>query len=151
GMLWQPVTGSQVSAVQALPSLQFGAAPGAQSPAWHVSAPLQTVASAQAVPSATLTCLQPVTGSQLSVVQGLPSLQLRAVPAAHTPPWQVSAPLQTFPSLHAVPFSRGGFAQPVTGSQLSAVQGFESSQLMGGPAMQTLLWQVSAPLQTLPS
>jgi hypothetical protein len=151
GTFRQPVTGSQLSAVQPLPSLQLGAAPGVQIPDWQVSAPLQTVASAQVVPFARLTCWQPVTGSQLSVVQTLPSLQLRAVPAVHTPPWQVSAPLQTLASAQEVPFSRGGFAQPDTGSQLSFVQGFESLQLMGGPAIQTLLWQVSAPLQTLPS
>jgi hypothetical protein len=151
GRFRQPVTGSQLSVVQGLLSLQLGAVPGVQVPAWHVSAPLQTVVSAQLVPFATLTCWQPVTGSQLSVVQTFESLQLRAVPAVHTPPWQVSAPLQMLVSAHEVPFKRGVFWQPKLGSQLSDVHTFESLQLSGVPAVHVLLWQVSAPLQTLPS
>jgi hypothetical protein len=49
-------------------------------------------------------CVQPLTGLQASVVQALPSLQLSGVPAAHTPAWHVSLPLQTVPSAHEVPF-----------------------------------------------
>jgi hypothetical protein len=40
----------------------------------------------------------------VSVVQGLLSLQLSAVPLVQMPAWQVSAPLHTFPSLHDKPF-----------------------------------------------
>jgi hypothetical protein len=69
----------------------------------------------------------------------LPSLQLSAVPAVHVPPWQVSPPLQTLPSLHEVPFSTGVLAQPVTGSQLSVVQTLPSLQLSGVPAPQAPL------------
>jgi len=52
--------------------------------------------------------LQPLAGSQLSVVQLLPSLQVSGVPAAHAPDWQVSAPLHVFPSPHAVPLATAG-------------------------------------------
>ena len=62
-------------------------------------------------------CAQPLTVLQLSAVQALPSLQLRAVPAVQVPPWQVSAPLQTFASAHDVPFRTAVAVQPKTGLQ----------------------------------
>jgi hypothetical protein len=77
----------------------------------------------------------PKTGSQLSVVQTLPSSQLSAVPAVHVPAWHVSLPLQTSPSRHGVPLTTGLLWQPVTGSQLSVVQTLPSSQLSGVPAV----------------
>jgi hypothetical protein len=52
--------------------------------------------------------VQPLAGSQLSVVQPFPSLQVSAVPAAHVPDWQVSAPLHALPSPHAVPLATAG-------------------------------------------
>ena len=82
------------------PSLQLGGTPAAHVPAWHVSAPLHTVASAHDVPFATAMFWQPSTGSQESVVQTLPSLQLSALPAVQVATWQVSAPLHTVPSAH---------------------------------------------------
>jgi hypothetical protein len=42
---------------------------------------------------------------QLSAVHTFPSLQLSAVPAVQVPDWQLSAPLQTLPSRHAVPLA----------------------------------------------
>jgi hypothetical protein len=86
GVCWQPLVALQLSVVHAFESLQLSAVPAAQTPVWQVSAPLHTVVSAQLVPFATLACWQPVTGSQLSVLQTFESLQLRAVPAVHTPP-----------------------------------------------------------------
>ena len=69
--------------------------------------------------------VQPVLELQPSLVQGLPSLQLSAVPAVHAPPWQVSAPLQTLPSLQAVPFATAvDWQWPAV--QVSVVQGFPS-------------------------
>jgi hypothetical protein len=47
----------------------------------------------------------PVAGLQESVVQTLPSLHTSGVPPVQVPFWQVSAPLQRFPSLHDVPFA----------------------------------------------
>ncbi len=73
----------------------------------------------------------------MSLVHGLPSSQLSAVPAAHVPAWHVSAPLHTFPSLHEVPFATAVCWQPCTGSQVSVVQGLLSLQLGSVPAVQT--------------
>jgi hypothetical protein len=79
------------------------------------------------------------------------SLQLGGVPAVQVPDWQVSAPLQALPSGHAVPFVTDGFWHPVAGLQLSVVQAFPSLQVSAVPAAQVPDWQVSAPLQALPS
>ena len=65
--------------------MQLSAVPGAHVPAWHVSAPLHTFPSLHEVPLATAVCWQPCTGSHVSVVQGLLSLQLGSVPAVQTP------------------------------------------------------------------
>ena len=73
----------------------------------------------------------------MSVVQGLLSLQLSAVPGVHAPAWHVSAPLQTFPSLHEAPFANDVCWHPATGSQVSVVQGLLSLQLGSGPAVHT--------------
>jgi hypothetical protein len=94
---------------------------------------------------------QPVVALQLSVVHTLLSLQLRGVPAAHAPPWQVSAPLHTVPSGQAVPFATATFWQPFVALQLSVVHTFPSLQLSGVPAVHTPAWQVSAPLHTVVS
>ena len=85
GVWVQPVTGLQASVVHALPSSQLSADPGVQTPIWHVSLPLQTLPSLHDVPFVTFTCWHPATGSHVSVVQGLPSLQLSDVPAWQTP------------------------------------------------------------------
>ena len=101
-----------MSVVQGLASAQLRADPGVQAPAWQVSAPLHTFPSLHDVPFATARLRQPATGSQLSVVHGLLSLQLSGAPGEHTPSWQVSAPLHTFPSPHEVPSSSGTCRQP---------------------------------------
>jgi hypothetical protein len=137
---WQPRTGSQVSVVHGLPSSQLSGAPLTHSPPWHVSPPLQTVASPHDVPFVTARFTQPEIALQVSVVQGLLSLQLSAVPAVHTPPWHVSLPLHTLESLHAVPFVTGVCRQPRTGSQVSTVHTVPSSQLGGIPGVHTPLW-----------
>jgi hypothetical protein len=151
GVFVQPLMALQASVVHALPSLQLSAGPGVQTPLWQVSAPLQTVLSAHDVPLGTATFWHPTTGSQLSVVQTLLSLQLSAVPAAQTPLWHVSLPLQTVPSAHGVPFRTGTWVHPKAGSQLSVVQTLESLQLSAVPGVHAPFWQVSLPLQTLPS
>jgi hypothetical protein len=112
---------------------------------------LQTSPSAHGVPFVTGVLEHPKTALQLSVVQTLPSLQVSGVPPVQTPAWQVSAPLQTVPSAHAVPFRTGVLAQPVAGLQLSEVQTLPSLQLSGVPVVQVPLWQVSTPSQTSPS
>jgi hypothetical protein len=102
----------------------------------------------------------------------------------HTPAWQVSAPLQAFPSEHELPLARtefwqlpltqvsavhglrslqsaltvqlwqpgiGVFWHPVTALQVSVVQALPSLQLGAVPGVQMPTWQVSRPLQTVPS
>jgi hypothetical protein len=56
-----PVAGLQPSAVQTLPSLQLGAVPAVQTPAWHVSAPSQASPSLHDVPFRTGVVVQPKT------------------------------------------------------------------------------------------
>src|SRR5438445_663694 len=146
-----PLSGSQVSVVHGLLSLQLSAVPPMQMPARQVSAPLHTLPSLHEVPFASAVCWQPASWSQVSVVQGLLSLQLSGVPALQAPAWQVSAPLHTFPSPHGVPFTTGTFRQPVAGSQLSVVQGLLSLHSSGVPPVHAPAWQVSAPLQRSPS
>jgi hypothetical protein len=139
GVFWQPLTGWQLSVVQLSPSLQLSPVPAVHTPLWQVSAPLHTLPSLQEVPFNTGVVVQPNTGSQLSVVHTLESLQLSAVPVVHTPPWQVSLPLHTLPSLQDVPFSTAVFWQPVAGLQLSVVHTLESLQLSAVPAVHTPL------------
>jgi hypothetical protein len=151
GAFWQPVTLLQLSVVHAFPSLQLSAEPAAHVPFWHVSAPLQTFASAHGVPFRTAAAVQPKDGLQLSVVHTLPSLQTSAVPAVHVPLWHVSGPLQTFPSEHEVPFSTADVVHPVAGLQPSVVHTLPSLQTSGVPPAHAPPWQDSGPLQTLPS
>ena len=146
-----PVTGSQASLVHRLPSLHTSGVPNAHSPLWQVSLPLQMLPSLHEVPLMSGTFAQPVAGSQVSVVQGLESLQTGGAPSVHTPLWQVSLPLQRSPSGQSVPFNTGGFSQPKTGSQESLVHTLASSQSSGVPSTQTAVWHSSTPLQTLPS
>jgi hypothetical protein len=80
-------------------------------------------------------------------VHWLPSLQSSGVPAVQVPAWQVSVPLQSVPSRQGVPSVTGGFWQPRSESQLSAVQTFPSSQFGGGPPIQIPLTQESAVVQ----
>jgi hypothetical protein len=147
----QPSTGSQLSVVQALSSSQSSGVPPPQIPFVHVSAPLQTLPSAQDVPLARFPCWQPRAGAQLSVVQGLPSLQSSGDPPAQTPAWQSSFPLQRFASPHPLPFATEVKTQPLAGWQVSLVQTFPSLQTSGAGTVQTPAWQVSAPLQASPS
>jgi hypothetical protein len=64
----------------------------------------------------------------------------------------VSSPLQALPSEHDVPAATGVCTQPPFASQLSAVQGWWSSQSSRGPAAQTPApSHCSAPLHASPS
>ena len=91
--------------VQGLLSLQLSGVPAVQAPAWHVSLPSHAFPSLHGVPFASAVLRQPASGSHVSAVHGLLSLQLRAAPAVQIPDRHVSAPLHTFPSLHDVPFA----------------------------------------------
>src|SRR5438093_98003 len=148
---WQPVTGSQMSVVHGFPSSQLRDDPAVQVPDRHVSAPLHTLPSLHEVPFASAVRRHPLSGSQVSVVHGLLSLQLSAVPAVQVPARHVSLPSHALPSLHVPSFARALPWQPVSGSQVSVVHGLLSLQLRAAPAVQIPDRHVSAPLHTFPS
>ena len=92
----QPVPLLQLSAVQALLSLQSRVLLPPQLP------PLQTSPAVQASPSLQLVVLlvktQPLLGLQLSLVQPLPSLHVTALAPLQAPPPQTSLLVQALPS-----------------------------------------------------
>ncbi len=91
---------------------------------------------------------QPLVELQESVVQGFPSLQVRAP----VPGWQVPEPLHASPtvqgllSVQEVPAGAALVLQPPPKRHKSSVQGFPSSQFCVVPAR-----QVPDPLQESPS
>src|SRR5207245_7289140 len=89
GVLTQPEAGLQLSSVQALPSLQFGAAPPTQTPPAQVSAVVQALRTLHGAGFGGFR--QPPAGSQRSSGRGLPRSPLRAGPPAQTQPAEVSA------------------------------------------------------------
>ena len=93
----------QASDVQELLSLQTVAAPGLHAELAQTSPTVHELPSLQGRVLGMLA--QPALASQLSLVQGLLSLQLTAAPAVQTPDLQVSLALQTEPSASQPPFS----------------------------------------------
>jgi hypothetical protein len=142
-----PVPGSQLSSVQTLPSLQFGAGPPTHVPPVQVSAVVQALLSSHG--ALLLACVQPLAGLQLSSVQTLLSSQSSAGPLPQAPPLQVSVVVQASPSLHGAVLL--ACTHPVMVLQLSSVQTFPSSQLGGGPPTQAPLLQASFVVQASPS
>src|SRR5262245_8032416 len=122
-------------------------------PLWQVSLPLHGFPSLQPAPSGRAVCLQlPRVLSQPSVVHGSPSSQFGGVPLWQTPPKQVSAPLQTLPSLQEVPL--GGAWPAVQTPERQVSRPLQTKPSLhaapsGGtaPLTQTPAWQVSTPLQ----
>lgn len=97
-----PLALSQESLVQALPSAQTLVAPGTQPAETHWSPTVHALPSVHG--EALALCTQPVSLSQESSVQGLPSSQLRPAPAEHTPFTHVSLVVHTLPSAsHGLP------------------------------------------------
>src|SRR4029453_12304827 len=97
-------------------------------------------------------CAQrPAVSSQESTGRFLPSSQLRGVPATHVPPRQTLGPVQKLPAPQVVPLATAALTHPRAGSQESVVQALPSAQASAVPARQEPFWQVSAPLQALPS
>jgi hypothetical protein len=124
GVWLHPRTGSQLSVVHGLLSLQFSGVPATQ----------------------------PVAGLQLPIpLHTLLPLHCRGVPV-HVPLVHTLSPVvQALLSLQAVPFSGVGLlTHPATGSQLSAVHGLLSLQFSGVPATHPVAGLQVAPLQTLP-
>ena len=92
---WQPLVGSQTSSVQSRPSSQLLVGPGAHTDAAQRSPLVQALPSSHA--AELLVKLQPSTGSQLSVVHGLPSSQEMPTPP-QTPPAHTSTAVHALPS-----------------------------------------------------
>lgn len=141
----QPNFTSQLSSVQTLPSLQEIATP-AQLPAAHLSPLVQALPSSHTL--ALLLLMQlPVATSQLSVVQGLLSLQPFAAPGTQP------LALQTSPTVHELPSVQGlalaTWVHPVSAAQASSVQTLPSLQLTSGPGKQTPAAHASPTEQTL--
>jgi hypothetical protein len=141
-----PLTGLQLSVVQAFSSLHTIAAPDWHVPPPHVSPEVHALPSSQAFVLFVKT--QPVAGLHVSVVQTLASLQTTPAPAWHVPPPQVSPDVQAFPSSQA--FELFVKTQPVAGLQLSVVQTLLSLHTIGAP-LHTPPPQVSAEVQASPS
>ena len=147
----QPSSASQLSVVQAFPSLQSRSVPGEQIPGLAGLGPVAEVAvhAGSAIGHRRVLAAEDrvtaVRGADVGVVA------VEGGPGAQAPVWQVSVPLQRSPSRQEVPFATGVLWQPWTASQLSVVQTLQSSQSRVVPAVQTPAWQVSVPLQRSPS
>jgi hypothetical protein len=110
----QPTAGSQASSVHALLSPQLIASLGTQLPSRHRSPDVQALSSEHT--SLLFVWMQPVAGSQESSVQGLSSLQSRAMPE-HAPLVHASPEVQRLPSVHEVPSGTAAVPhRPVPGS-----------------------------------
>ena len=144
----QPNAPSQASSVQRFPSSQSGAAP-----------PGATSIDA-GIPCGT--CVSIVTRGRIGS-DGAPLVRVTAIgrtgvaivavgtaPPVHTPSVQISADVQAFPSLQGMG-GRGVFMHPVSGSQLSAVQGLASSHTTDSPALHTPFLQASPVVHRSPS
>jgi hypothetical protein len=173
GLEHVPVLGLHVPAVwHWSEAVQTTGVPPVQTPAVQVVPVVQALPSSHAVPSSLFAyshwpvevlqmpaclqglvgsgqtigvCAQPVTASQLSTVQGLPSSQIFGV--LTQPVWglQVS-------TVHALLSSQttGVWTQPIAGSQESTVHRLLSVQLTGVPPPQTPAVQVSPETHLLP-
>ena len=116
GAFTQPATGSQLSAVQAKPSLQLMGVP-AHSPVLQMSLFVHALPSLQ--PALLGTCAQPLTGSQLSVVQSLSSLHGSVPCGTQVVAVQISPVVQTSPSSQLLPLFCGANLQaPSAGSHV---------------------------------
>jgi hypothetical protein len=136
--------------------VQTFAVPGWQEPFWQVSLMVQALPSVQLVPLDLLVTGQiPVAGTHApTVVQSVAAGQITGgVVCAQDPLWHVDTPLQRLPSSQLVPSDLLVTGQiPVAGTQApTVVQAVAAGHTTAVPAEQTPLWQVSMPLQRLPS
>jgi len=115
GVWMHPPVSLHESAVHALPSSHDGATPAVQTPARHVSTPLQERPSLHDVPSATRPCAQRP-ALQTSVVHGFPSLHCAAL-------------------VHAAQPAIATWVQPVAGLHASVVQAFVARDLRARAAV----------------
>lgn len=143
----QPLMGLQLSVVHGLLSSQFTLPVALHKPAWQPSPVLQALPSSQLAVVGAYT--QPPVESQLSVVHGLPSLQVTAGPPLQLPPAHVSVLVQALPSLQGMAAAIA--TQPLAGSHKSKVQGLLSAHARAVPGLQLPPVQTSFWVQALPS
>ena len=122
GVCWQPPGSTQLSSVHVVPSSQSGSGPGLQDPAWHVSMPLQATLSGQGVPLGAMGCGHPSCGSQVSVVQANPSLQLSVRQNAEQPSQRCVPPSSQVSGNSTVPLPHTGQASRQSAGEPAAVQ-----------------------------
>ena len=144
---WQPTNGSQLSLVHRLSSTQVILDAPAQAPSLQTSSWVHRSPSSHG--DSLFVLAQPVTLSQVSVVQPLSSLQSTLVVSLQAPLAQLSFSVQAFPS------SQGRLLcillQPEPESQLSVVHRLSSLQsTVSGPA-HTPAEQISPLVQASPS
>ena len=145
-----PLLASHESAVQTLPSSQLFGWPGWHAPFVQMSPVVQALPSVHTAVLFTFTHL-PVVLSQLSLVQGLPSLQPTAVPGLQTPPApQVSFTVHGLRSSQ-VPETAAWPHVPLPLLHESAVHTFLSSQSFLPLARHDPLLQTSPRLHASPS
>lgn len=143
----QPVLAEQLSSVQTLPSLQTNALPALQAEALHTSPTVHALPSSQ--DSAFATFLQPLVGSQLSVLQALLSSQVVATPGRQMPPLHASPWVHALLSLHSAIFAAK--TQPILRSHLSSLHGLLSLHTTNLPATQPPSAHTSPAVQASPS
>ena len=146
-LVTQPVLALQLSSVHKLPSLHALALPGMQAPPSQASFSVQTLPSLQVPVLATK--VQPCWASQLSVVHGLPSLQVGPLPGTQAPDLHMSPMVQALLSSHAIDW--GVFLQPSVALQVSRVHKLPSSQPAAKPEMHSPFWHASPAVHKLPS
>ena len=141
-LIWQPVAGSQLDTVHAVPAGQTVVAPGLQVLFAQTSPVVQALESVHGLVLALWVhalvgslALKPgggAPGVHVSSVHGFESSQLTAVPRQTLSAWQTSPLVQMLLSLHAPPGISGKVQIPST--QLSVVQTFPSLQTLAAPA-----------------
>ena len=147
GECTHPDLGSQASAVQELPSSQFGGGPPAHWPFRQTSPVVQALPSSQGAELSTWT--HPDDGLQESSVQPFPSSQETAKPVHRPSALQVSARVQALPSSQAVSGAGVKTHWPLT--HASMVQLLLSLQTTGEPMHRPSLLHVSPRVQASPS
>ena len=126
-----PVSGSQVSAVQGFASVHTSCSPDRHSPPPQISPVVQRFPSSHGRVFGSAT--HPFSAEQESSVQGLPSVQSTALPPPHALAPHTVPSVQGFPSSQAIAF--GVITHPISGSQLSSVHRFPSSQFTHSPGV----------------
>jgi hypothetical protein len=129
--------------------------PGAQTPAWQVSTPLQALPSPQPVPSATGGFEHaPDAGSHVPALwQASEALHAMGAPDVQAPAWQVSFCVHALPSSQTVPFGAETTAHwPVAGSHAPAKWHASAGEHVATLAgLQTPAEHVSPIVQRFPS